>query len=167
MRAIGSIGGSILALALLAGAPDARAQAPLRIDLAPLATPAPAPPASMRPTTTDRAARRSFSAPQPAVVGRDRRLIDRNHARQDAISTLGVGLLTGFDPVEDAASAESADGKPSFKFRKQGHVARDLRRGYRAMGERLAGRVFDEPRGKRVVFDVAGKPGVGLEIPLR
>jgi hypothetical protein len=165
MKAIGSIGGSIVALALIAGSPDAHAQKPLRIDLAPLATPAPATrPEPVRPT---RAARRSFNAPQPEVIDRDRRLIDRKHARQDAISTLGVGLLTGLEPVEDAASTPSTDGMPTFKFRKQGPVARDLRRGYRAMGERLAGRVFDDPRGKRIVFDVDGKPGVGVEIPIR
>jgi hypothetical protein len=35
------------------------------------------------------------------------------------------------------------------------------------MGENLAKKVFDDPRGKRIVFDVEGKPGVGVEIPLR
>jgi hypothetical protein len=112
-------------------------------------------------------ARRSFSAPQLEVAGRDRRLIDRTHARQEAISTLGVGLLTGLEAPDDATSTDATDGTPSFKFKKQGHLARDIRRGYRAMGERLAGRVFDEPRGKRIVFDIEGKPGVGLEIPIR
>ena len=40
-----------------------------------------------------------------------------------------------------------------------------LRYGYRKLGEDLAARLWDDPRGRRIRFDVAGRPGLGLEIP--
>jgi hypothetical protein len=101
------------------------------------------------------------------VLERDRRLTDRREARQEALSSLGVGLLTGLDPADTTSINAPAEGYPQLRFKKQGHLARDIKRGYRNMGENLARKVFDDPRGKRVVFDIEGKPGVGLEIPLR
>lgn len=158
----------LTALAMLAS-PAAIAQKPLRIDLAPLVHTAPVTATPRATTPAQRAAhRRSFNAPQPVVLDRDRRLTDRREARQEALSTLGVGLLTGgFDPADTTSSNAPADGYPQLRFKKQGHLARDIKRGYRNMGENLARKVFDDPRGKRVVFDIEGKPGVGLEIPLR
>jgi hypothetical protein len=159
--------GLLTALAMLAS-PAAIAQEPLRIDLAPLVRTAPATAAAPRATPAQRAAhRRSFNVPQPTVLERDRRLTDRREARQEALSSLGVGLLTGLDPADTTSINAPAEGYPQLRFKKQGHLARDIKRGYRNMGENLARKVFDDPRGKRVVFDIEGKPGVGLEIPLR
>lgn len=42
---------------------------------------------------------------------------------------------------------------------------RRLRSGYRQLGERLASRLWDDPAGRRVKFDIEGRPGIGLEIP--
>lgn len=42
---------------------------------------------------------------------------------------------------------------------------RRLRSGYRQLGERLASRLWDDPDGRRVKFDIEGRPGIGLEIP--
>jgi hypothetical protein len=158
--------GLLTALALIAS-PAAIAQKPLRVDLVPLVRTMPATVAPHPTVAQHDARRRSFNVPQSTVLERDRRLTDRRELRQEALSTLGVGLVTGLDPADVTYSNSPAQGYPQLRFKKQGHLARDIKRGYRNMGENLARKVFDDPRGKRVVFDVAGKPGVGLEIPLR
>jgi hypothetical protein len=168
MKANWYIGGLITSLAFLAS-PAALAQKPLRMDIAPLVQPAPAA-ASVAPRATQVqrvASRRSFSAPAPDILERDRRLTDKRMARNDALSTLGVGLLTGLDPADTTTDATPAAGYPVLHFQKRGHLARDIKRGYRNMGEKLARRVFDEPRGKRIVFDIEGRPGIGVEVPIK
>ena len=35
------------------------------------------------------------------------------------------------------------------------------------MCDNVSAKLWDDPDGKRVRFDIAGKPGVGVEIPLR
>ena len=163
MKSRWCICGMLSMLALGAG-PAAAAGQPLRIDLAPLMN---------TPAKQDRPAprmnHRSFAAPTPTVDERDLRLTDRRQRRQEAISTLGVGLLTGLDSSDasDLTTTTPAQGYPVLKFNKQGHLARDIKQSYRAMGKRLAGRVWDDPRGKRIVFDIQGRPGVGVEIPLK
>ena len=153
----------VMGLAMLAS-PDALAARPLRLELPKAHATAPAAPATTRPAMH----RRSFTAPQPEILERDRRLTERKAARAEAISTLGVGLLAGPDLEEPAASSTTAAAAdyPVLEFKKQGHLGRDIKRSYRNMGENLARRVFDDPKGKRIVFDVAGKPGIGLEIAL-
>lgn len=42
---------------------------------------------------------------------------------------------------------------------------RRLRSNYRQLGERLASKLWDDPAGRRVKFDIEGRPGIGLEIP--
>jgi hypothetical protein len=153
--------GLITALALGLVSP-AYAQKPLRLDIAPALirnAPANFGTASLTRTPT-RPGTDSFAAPQGSNAERDQRL-----ARRDALATLGVGLLNGPEQTEIATTP--AAGYPVLHFQKRGAIARDLRRGYRRMGENLARKVWDEPKGKRIVFDVAGKPGVGVEIPLR
>ena len=165
MNANGCIGGLVTVLALLAS-PVAAAQKPLRMDLAPLMQDKPAVVAPRAAAVQRPAHRNSFNTPQPTILERDRRLTDRREARQDALSTLGVGLLTGLESAESTTSTTPANGYPQLRFQKQGHLARDIKRGYRNMGKNLARRVFDDPKGKRIVFDIEGRPGVGLEIPL-
>ena len=153
-------------LAILAG-PAASASEPLNVNLAPLAA-AKAPverPAAARPSAN--LSRRSFAAPQPEVLERDLRLTDRRHSRQDALASIGVVLLAAPDATDELDVSTPQAGFPELKFDKRSHLARDLKRSYRRMGERVASRVFDDPRGKRVVFDVDGHPGVGLEIPIK
>ena len=83
--------------------------------------------------------------------------------RQQALQ----GLLS---PPEQAEALSSRDASP-FRFRRQGNVGselgRDLGRGYRNMCDNVSRKVWDDPNGKRVKFDVAGKPGVAFEIPIR
>jgi hypothetical protein len=167
MNAIGCKGRMVMVMGLaMLASPDALAARPLRLELPKAHAVAPAAPAASRPAMH----RRSFTAPQPEILERDRRLTERKAARADAISTLGVGLLAGPELEEPTASAAtttaSASGYPVLEFKKQGHLGRDIKRSYRNMGENLARRVFDDPKGKRIIFDVDGKPGIGLEIAL-
>jgi hypothetical protein len=167
MNANWCIGGMVTALALLASPVAIAQQAPLRMDLKPYvqarpATAMPRPGAAQRP-----ASRHSFIAPLPQVLERDRRLTDRRESRQDVLSTLSVGLLTGLEDSDTVVSTLPTAGYPQLRFKKRSSLDRDIKRGYRNMGENLAKKVFDDPRGKRIVFDVEGKPGVGVEIPLQ
>lgn len=70
------------------------------------------------------------------------------------------------DADSQAHDASAAPGA-TFRFNRRGHVGRDLAQGYNNMCEAVSRKVWDDPNGKRVKFDVAGKPGVGVEIPLR
>jgi hypothetical protein len=71
--------------------------------------------------------------------------------------------LAGQEPgVEEART----DGALKLRFHRRGNAFKDLQGGYREMCNRVSAKVWDEPNGKRVRFDVAGKPGVGVEIPL-
>ena len=167
MNANWCICGVVTALALLASPVAVAQKQPLQMDLHPLFQPRPL-------ATTPRAMpaqgsshRRSFNVPQPQVIERDRRLIDRRESRQDVLSSLGVGLVSASDDLDLTAPTTATDGFPQLRFKKRGSLDRDIKRGYRNMGENLAKKVFDDPRGKRIVFDVEGKPGVGVEIPLR
>jgi hypothetical protein len=152
----------VVVTALLAGPVVAQERTPLRMDLAPIARAQNA--AASQPLRAQGyRASRSFSTPQerPVNSAREARL-----TRAEAVGTLGFGLLTAPDAADATATTQPASGYPVLQFQKRGPIVRDLRRGYRAMGENLAHKVWDEPKGKRIVFDVAGKPGVGIEIPL-
>jgi hypothetical protein len=146
------------ALTLAASGTVLAQQKPLRMDLRPFVQPAAT---TARPAARPNVARRSFAAP---VSDADRRM--PHSPRVDAVG-LGMGLVTGLDPADVTVANNPANGYPVLQFQKRGHLARDIKRGYRAMGENLAKRVWDEPNGKRIVFDVEGRPGVGVEIPLR
>ncbi len=83
--------------------------------------------------------------------------------RQQALQ----GLLS---PPEQAEAISTRDQSP-FQLRRQGNVGselgRNIGRGYRTMCDNVSRKVWDDPNGKRVKFDVAGKPGVAFEIPIR
>ena len=147
-------------LALMASS-AAFAQKPLQMDLRPFVQAAAAKPAA-RPNVSAR----SFTAPRAgnAPANAASRPMPRS-PRVDAIG-LGMGLVTGDDLDDTTVATPSGTGYPELKFQKRGHLARDIKRGYRQMGENLAKKVWDEPKGKRIVFDVEGRPGVGVEIPL-
>jgi hypothetical protein len=42
-----------------------------------------------------------------------------------------------------------------------------IRRSYNQFCDNLSARVWDNPNGRRLSFDIHGKPGVAVEIPLR
>lgn len=64
--------------------------------------------------------------------------------------------------VDDVAAAPG----DSFKFERRGSAGRDISRGYRDMCAKVSNKLWDDPDGRRVKFDIAGKPGVALVIPL-
>jgi hypothetical protein len=74
-------------------------------------------------------------------------------------------LASLLDGAEEPATAPADGG--TFQFKRRGNVGRDLAHGYKDMCDAVSRKVWDDPNGKRVKFDVAGKPGVGIEIPLR
>ena len=56
---------------------------------------------------------------------------------------------------------------PQFRFERQGPAVRDFARGYKEVCAKVAKKIWDEPNGRKIKFDIAGKPGVGIEIPIR
>lgn len=69
--------------------------------------------------------------------------------------------------AEDDAALSAGGNSAQFRFKRRGNAGRDLAAGYNAVCETVSQKVWDEPDGKRVRFDIAGKPGVAVEIPLR
>lgn len=53
----------------------------------------------------------------------------------------------------------------NLKVQDTDRLDRRLRSNYRQLGERLASKLWDDPAGRRVKFDIEGRPGIGLEIP--
>lgn len=106
--------------------------------------------AAIRPDRADRpTGRRAANAPLP-----------RDSVGQRALQGM-------FEATEvDSLAGPEANASP-FRFRRQGNAGRDLREGYKDMCEKVSRKVWDDPNGKRVKFDVAGKPGLAFEIPIR
>jgi hypothetical protein len=77
-----------------------------------------------------------------------------------------LSVLDAPEPGSDDLPDASAPGD-RFKFERRGSAGRDLSRGYRDMCAKVSNKVWDDPNGRRVKFDIAGKPGVALVIPLR
>lgn len=128
-----------------------RDQPPLKLEfLAPLASPAIRAQVRQRPG---------------AMPVRGRHL----HAARDELP-LRQRALQSVLAESELAVDETDPGDPAqnrFRFEKRGTAARDISRGYRDMCARVSNRIWDEPNGRRVKFDIAGKPGVAVEIPLR
>ncbi len=88
-----------------------------------------------------------------------------------AVNTPGIGrqamlsLLAEPDAsgANDAAIATDSSG---FRFKRQGNIGRDIGQSYKNMCDRASRHIWDDPAGRRVRFDVAGKPGLAFEIPL-
>ena len=153
-------------LGLTPGLAMASATRPLQLDL-----PAAAPAAAHAPAGRPSAFARSM-APRP---GRVTPLFQRNGARADGARpeaetrarTLGRQALENVvDPAYVDLQQDRAEGRMQLKFNKRGNAFRDLGRSYREMCDRVSEKIWDDPNGKRIRFDVAGKPGVGFEIPV-
>lgn len=55
----------------------------------------------------------------------------------------------------------------AFRFEHSGGaVVREIPRGYNRMCDALSGHIWNQPDGKRLCFDVRGKPGIAIQIPI-
>lgn len=99
----------------------------------------------------------------PSRAGRLVAARDQLPLRERALQS----VLAGSEMVADDEPSLSGTPENRFRFEKNGNAARDLSRGYRDMCAKVSDRVWDDPNGRRIKFDIAGKPGVAVEIPLR
>lgn len=156
----------VLLFGLLPGLALATGTRPLRLELPALSSTSPA-------TTPSRqSAFARTMAPRPE---RSEALFRRNGARaarnrpevETRARSLGRQALENvLDPEAMPLESERAEGSLQLKFQKRGNAIKDLNRGYREMCDRVSAKIWDDPNGKRIRFDVAGKPGVGIEIPV-
>jgi len=156
-------------LGLVPGLALAASARPLRLEL-PNALPASADSTSV-PATRPTAFARSM-APRPA---RAEPLFQRNgvraNANRDANLTraqdLGRQALQNVvDPAYVNLDEDRAEGKLQLKFNKRGNAFKDLNKSYLKMCDRVSQKIWDDPNGKRIRFDAAGRPGVSIEIPV-
>ena len=155
-----------LLISLAPGLASAVETRPLRLQL-------PALPVSSTPrpmVEPSRASRATFASRASERPSRMAPLFRRNGGRAEVetrAQSLGrqalENVLDSAAPTLDDARAE---GRLQLKFQKQGNAFRDLHRTYREMCDRVSSKIWEDPNGKRVRFDVAGKPGVGVEIPI-
>lgn len=85
----------------------------------------------------------------------------RPSLRQQALHSVIVAA------EQDTQSLQSGNGGANFRFERQGSAFKNISRGYQNMCATLSGKVWDDPNGRRIKFDSAGKPGVAVVIPLR
>jgi len=145
---------------------------PLRLELPsiPGATPATTSvPRATRQTAFDRS-----MAQRPARV---EPLFQRNGARANAnanrdtnvarAQNLGRQALQNVvDPEFVNLDEDRGEGKLQLKFNKRSNAFKDLNKSYREMCDRVSQKIWDDPNGKRIRFDAAGKPGISIEIPV-
>jgi hypothetical protein len=74
-------------------------------------------------------------------------------------------LLNAPEPVVETSYAENGQSDFNLRFERQGTAARDVSRGYKQMCVNLSHKIWDEPNGRQIRFDVAGKPGIAFEFP--
>jgi len=155
-----------LLISLAPGLAAAVQTRPFRLELPPLGTQA-APtsePRGQRPLFASRAAERPARvAPLFRRNGNPNRAVVETRAQSLGRQALESVLDPSAPPALDEQRAE---GQLRLKFQKQGNAFRDLNRSYREACDRVSAKIWDEPNGKRVRFDVAGKPGLGVEIPI-
>jgi len=103
-----------------------------------------------------------------ATIGARRR---SNH-RDFPASPPGFGALTSTTPETLAMMSSS---RPRSEYRQSGAfhfehsggaVVREIPRGYDRMCDALSGHIWNEPQGKRLCFDMRGKPGIAIQIPI-
>ena len=155
-----------LLVSLAPGLASAVETRPLRLEL-------PALPAAVSPRPMAAAARAQNlqlagrAGDRPSRVAPLFRRKDGRAEVETRAQSLGRQALESvLDSAAPTLEEARAEGQLQLKFQKQGNAFRDLSRSYREMCDRVSSKLWDEPNGKRVRFDVAGKPGVGIEIPL-
>lgn len=145
-------------LALASSQAGAATTRPLRLNFV-------APPERAAPARVERA---GLANAQPESRADSRRgvplhVADNARLRQQALEN----ILDPPSPALPALDENPAGGQMQLRFQKRGNAFRDLSKGYREMCDRASAKIWDDPNGKRVRFDVRGKPGIGIEIPIR
>lgn len=129
---------------------------PLRLGLA-------MPPASFAHTSSTG---EFYRAPMPSSAA----AAPRSGKPVQPLPTLRQRALQSVLSASDAGT-EEASGDPAqidrFHFEHRGPAWRNLARTYKSLCATASAKIWDEPDGKRIRFDVAGKPGVGVEVPIR
>jgi hypothetical protein len=134
--------------------------APLQLKLGASNATVPATPLAM-PLATPRHAELHAVADSPATG-------KRTHVFHEARPSLSQRAFQSL--LENAAEDEPATGDEAgetFRFERRGNAGRNISQGYKRMCANVSAKIWDDPNGKRVKFDIAGKPGVAVEIPLR
>lgn len=142
-RSLHAVGLALIALLAIASAPSSAADknAPLKLKLS------------------------STTATAPVRSARNARRPARFQQAAPSLSQRALQSLLQ-DADEDSGMAANSN-NAQFRFKRRGDAGRDLAAGYNAVCDSVSKKVWDEPAGRRVRFDIAGKPGVAVEIPLR
>ena len=116
-------------------------------------------------TTSSLAAQPMQTRPNPITASSSVRRGPRFQQAPPSLSQRALQSL--LDNAELDSATDKASDESLFRFERRGSAGRDLSQGYKAMCQNASAKLWDEPNGKRVKFDIAGKPGVAIEIPLR
>jgi len=155
-----------LLISLAPGLASAVETRPLRLEL-PVLSAATGPRTISAPAHAQRLQLAGRASDRPSRVAPLFRRKDGRAEVETRAQSLGRQALESvLDPAAPALDEDRAEGQLRLKFQKQGNAFRDLNRSYREMCDRVSQKIWDEPNGKRVRFDVAGKPGLGVEIPI-
>ncbi len=117
------------------------------------------------PAASGTAAPASLTRSHPITVANGAHRGPRFQQAEPSLSQRALQSL--LDNADVEAPAVAAQDGATFRFERRGSAGRELSQGYKAMCARASEKLWDEPNGKRVKFDIAGKPGVAIEIPLR
>jgi hypothetical protein len=81
-----------------------------------------------------------------------------------------IGMARSIDARSAGATTFAFDRQATsgtFHFeRSGGDVTKIVPRSYNKMCETLSDHIWNDPKGKRVSFDMNGKPGIAIEIPI-
>jgi len=137
-----------------ASAPDLR---PLQLGLAPSYSPSP---------RANAGSELRASAPR-TTVSPGRRFTGAVEAERSLRQRALESMLNAPESTLDDRPVGSDMEMPQFRFERRGPAIRDFSRGYKEVCAKVSRKIWDEPNGRRIKFDVAGKPGVGIELPIR
>lgn len=94
---------------------------------------------------------------QTAPAAEDRSL--RQRALQSVLNAPELNL--------DESAVGAGQETDPFKFQRRGSALRSFSRSYKDVCSKVSSKIWDDPNGRRIRFDIAGKPGVAIEIPMR
>ena len=170
MKAIGKFAALVLVFGTVPGL--AFATAPLRLDLPSFGhtdsnnNPAPRQTAFER-SMVPRDGRQSRIAPLFRRADSDgRQPVVRTDLQNRARDLGRQALRNVLDQDATPLDEPPGEGQLQLKFSKRGNAFGDFNKSYRKICDNVSRKIWDDPNGKRIRFDVAGKPGIAFEIPV-